>query len=101
MAPDLRRKVDAHRAARIAQEQTMKRQIDAQVCKRPTWFRQEFLFLPYLYAFFDAGYFRAILTHKSPFGQTDQISRRAIAHLISFLISPTLSAMLRVRMSEQ
>lgn len=58
MAPDLRRKVDAHRAARIAQEQTMKRQIDAQVCKRPTWFRQEFLYFYLTYTPFST---RAIL----------------------------------------
>lgn len=31
MSPDLRRKVDANRAARLLQEQTIKRQIDAQV----------------------------------------------------------------------
>ncbi|KAG1754430.1 hypothetical protein EDB19DRAFT_653476 [Suillus lakei] len=30
MSPDLRRKVDANRAARLVQEQTIKRQIDAQ-----------------------------------------------------------------------
>jgi len=40
MAPDLRRKVDAHRAARLTQEQTIKRQIDAQSdpdAEKPIW----------------------------------------------------------------
>ncbi|KAG1756452.1 uncharacterized protein EDB91DRAFT_1041985 [Suillus paluster] len=40
MSPDLRRKVDANRAARLAQEQTMKRQIDAQSdpdAEKPIW----------------------------------------------------------------
>ena len=31
MAPDLRKKVDANRAARLAQENAMSRQVDAQV----------------------------------------------------------------------
>jgi len=34
MAPDLRRKVDAARAARLSQEQTTKHQIEAQVRQR-------------------------------------------------------------------
>ncbi|KAG0705043.1 hypothetical protein DFH29DRAFT_908542 [Suillus ampliporus] len=40
MSPDLRRKVDANRAARLAQEQTMKRQMDAQSdpdAAKPIW----------------------------------------------------------------
>ncbi|KIJ69346.1 hypothetical protein HYDPIDRAFT_105945 [Hydnomerulius pinastri MD-312] len=41
LAPDLRRKVDANRAARLAQEQVMKQQIDAQAssseAEKPIW----------------------------------------------------------------
>ncbi|EGN95479.1 hypothetical protein SERLA73DRAFT_186510 [Serpula lacrymans var. lacrymans S7.3] len=41
LAPDLRRKVDANRAARLAQEETMKRQINAQLAdpdvQKPVW----------------------------------------------------------------
>ncbi|KAJ8597878.1 hypothetical protein M405DRAFT_802705 [Rhizopogon salebrosus TDB-379] len=40
MAPDLRRKVDANRAARLSQEHTMKRQINAQSdpdAEKPIW----------------------------------------------------------------
>lgn len=43
MSPDLRRKVDANRAARLAQEQTIKRQIDAQSdpdAGKPIWANQ-------------------------------------------------------------
>lgn len=35
MAPDLRRKVDANRAARLAREEASKRQADAQVGNLP------------------------------------------------------------------
>ncbi|KAH7924562.1 hypothetical protein BV22DRAFT_1034973 [Leucogyrophana mollusca] len=41
LAPDLRKKVDANRAARLAQEQTMQQQIDAQTkdpeVEKPIW----------------------------------------------------------------
>jgi len=41
LAPDLKRKVDANRAARLAQEQLMKQQIDAQAsnseAEKPIW----------------------------------------------------------------
>ncbi|KAF8844916.1 hypothetical protein BDN67DRAFT_962374 [Paxillus ammoniavirescens] len=41
LAPDLRRKVDANRAARLAQERVMKEQIDAQASNseagKPIW----------------------------------------------------------------
>ncbi|KIJ17453.1 hypothetical protein PAXINDRAFT_168110 [Paxillus involutus ATCC 200175] len=41
LAPDLRRKVDANRAARLAQERVMKDQIDAQASNseagKPIW----------------------------------------------------------------
>ncbi|KAF9227868.1 hypothetical protein BS17DRAFT_774439 [Gyrodon lividus] len=41
LAPDLRRKVDANRAARLAQERVMKQQIDAQIsnseAEKPIW----------------------------------------------------------------
>ncbi|KAF9246477.1 hypothetical protein BU15DRAFT_22038, partial [Melanogaster broomeanus] len=36
LAPDLKRKVDANRAARLAQEQLMKQQIDAQASHVPS-----------------------------------------------------------------
>ncbi|KAG2158445.1 uncharacterized protein EDB93DRAFT_670052 [Suillus bovinus] len=44
MAPDLRRKVDANRAARALQEQTIKRQVDAQSdpdAGKPIWAEQQ------------------------------------------------------------
>ncbi|KAI6028445.1 hypothetical protein F5J12DRAFT_715138 [Pisolithus orientalis] len=41
MAPDLRKKVDANRTARLAQEQELKRLIEAQACSpeptEPIW----------------------------------------------------------------
>jgi len=41
MAPDLRRKVDANRAARVAQERVLKQQIEAQArdseAAKPIW----------------------------------------------------------------
>ncbi|KZT28533.1 hypothetical protein NEOLEDRAFT_1058498 [Neolentinus lepideus HHB14362 ss-1] len=42
MSPDLRRKVDANRAARLARDEATQRQIDAQVCNmddsdKPVW----------------------------------------------------------------
>ncbi|KAG1826958.1 uncharacterized protein BJ212DRAFT_1257094 [Suillus subaureus] len=44
MSPDLRRKVDANRAARLVQEQIIKRQIDAQSnpdAGKPIWADQQ------------------------------------------------------------
>ncbi|KAG2077988.1 hypothetical protein BDR04DRAFT_1064979 [Suillus decipiens] len=46
MSPDLRRKVDANRAARLVREQTIKRQMDAQVgndpdAGKPIWAEQQ------------------------------------------------------------
>ena len=40
MAPDLRRKVDSNRAARLAMETETKRQVDAQVSSLARYFRR-------------------------------------------------------------
>jgi hypothetical protein len=68
MSPDLRRKVDANRAARLAQEQTIKRQIDAQVSIFKHVHDGRLILIQFLYCF------RTIQMQGNLFGQTNKIS---------------------------
>lgn len=78
MAPDLKRKVDATRAARQAREEEIRKQIDAQV-----WFF--FPLSPSEIAFYWLSFSLHVERSGGATSRPDSFYRRSVSELISFL----------------